>query len=63
MLTISYLPPSFTSRNIPQKTVTIVHKNGKDFIKDEFIGFHVQRPSLFEVLKNLFDDLFSLLQK
>lgn len=60
MLPISYLPPSFTSRNIPQKTITIVHKNGKDFIKDEFIGFHVQRPNFFEVLKDLFDNLFPL---
>ncbi len=62
MLPISYLPQktSFTSRKIPPKTVIISNKNGKDIIKDEFIGFHVQRPSLFEVLKDLFDNLFPL---
>lgn len=47
-------------RNIPAKTVTIIHKNGRDVIKDEFIGFHVHRPSLLEILNDIFEDLFSL---
>lgn len=65
MLTISHSPQrtSFQARKIPPKTLTIINKNGRDILKDEFVGFHVIRPSLLEVLKNLFDDLFSLLQK
>lgn len=63
MLPISYLPPktSFTSRKIPPKTITIVHnKNGKDYIKDEFVDFHVIRPSLFEIVRGLF---YSIIKK
>lgn len=60
MLTVSHSPRSisFESKKIPPKTVTIIHKNGRDVIKDEFVGYHVKRPSLLEVIRDLLENLF-----
>ncbi len=65
MLTVLNSPQktTFQARKIPSKRVTIIHKNGRDVIKDEFVGFHVVRPNLFSILKSILDDLFCFLQK
>ena len=63
MLKISHSPQatSFQAKKIPEKTITIVHKNGRDVIKDEFIGSYVQRPNFYEILKGLLEDLLKFL--
>lgn len=65
MLKISHSPQkiSFQAKNIPQKTVTIIRKNGKDIVKDEFVGFHAVRPNFLEVVRDLFESFFDLLSK
>lgn len=59
MLKISRLLHKIPAQNrVTPKTVTIVHKNGRDVIKDEFVGFYVQRPNIVEVINNFFENLF-----
>jgi hypothetical protein len=49
----------FKAKRLPQKTITIVHKDGRDFVKDEFVGYHAVRPSMFELVKSLFEDFLT----
>ena len=43
---------SFHAKPLP-KTVTIVSKNGKDVIKDEFVGYHYQKTPFFELIRDM----------
>ncbi len=62
MLSVSHSPRkiSFQSKKIPPKTVTIVQKNGRDIIKDEFVGFHIRKPNFIEFIRDIFENLFPL---
>lgn len=54
MFKISHLPrviPS-QSKKVPQKTVTIIHKNGRDIVREEFGNFYVKQENLFELIVN-----------
>lgn len=55
MLKILRLPriKSFQTGKVPQKTVTLTNKNGKDVIKDEFVGYYVKRPNFIEMIMEL----------
>lgn len=43
---------SFHAKPLP-KTVTIITKNGKDLIKDEFVGCHCMRTPFLEMVRDL----------
>lgn len=44
---------------LPERTVFIETKNGKSYVKDEFVGMHVQRPSIMSVINEIVEKLVS----
>ncbi len=48
-------PMSF-GHKIPQKTVIISSKRGKDVISDEFVGMHYKRESLINIVETSMED-------
>lgn len=44
---------------LPERTVFIETKNGKSYVKDEFVGIHVQRPSIISVINEIVEKLVS----
>ena len=58
MKIIPHLSRVISSQNkkMPLKTVTVINKNGKDIIKDEFVGNYVRQPNFIELIIGLFNN-------
>ena len=37
---------------VPPKTVIISHKNGKDYVADEYVGTYYRHTSIMDLLSN-----------
>lgn len=59
---ISY-PKIFRSTTIPQRTLTINSKNGKDTIKSDFIGYYARRENPIELITDIASLIENLVDK
>lgn len=53
---------SFQAKPLP-KTVIITSKNGKDIIKDEFVGYYYQRKPFLELALDIINSLADILNR
>jgi len=58
MKIIPRLSPAISRQNkkILPKTIIVINKNGKDIIKDEFVGYYVRQPNFIELIMKLFNN-------
>ena len=63
----TYYPPRQSNTafqaKIPERTVTIISKDGKDYISSDFIGYHARRESIVELVFQISSGIESLVQK
>ena len=56
-------PQIFRSTTIPERTLTIKSKNGKDYIESDFIGFYARRENPIELMNGLASLIEKLVDK
>lgn len=51
------------SADMPERTITIKNKNGKDSIQSEFVGLHAKRETPMEFMYNIISDIGNLIDR